>query len=157
MLSPWWPHIQNITEVLNLELYTIKVVKSTCNYWLNFVFSTSRDKNKSVTWYAPTRHPSGSQWPRMICSQPCDCWLPADDWWSPPDSNRIFFSYFYTNRMDTWLSCCYILSRCTLTSNQIFVATNYKWTRFVLQPVKICVYFNRGFLTIYKIPLMTPR
>ena len=46
--TPWRRHLQNITVFRNLELDTFRDVKSTGKYWLNFVFLTSRDTNKTV-------------------------------------------------------------------------------------------------------------
>ena len=41
-------HLQNFTGFRNLELDMLSDVKSTGEYWLIFVFLTSRDKNKTV-------------------------------------------------------------------------------------------------------------
>ena len=44
----WWCHIQNIMSFQNLESDTLSDVKSTSRNWLNFVFLTSQDKNKTL-------------------------------------------------------------------------------------------------------------
>ena len=59
----WRRHIRNITSFRNFESETLSDVKSMDKYWLNFVFLTSQDKNKTVQlWYGPPDIPRGVWW-----------------------------------------------------------------------------------------------
>ena len=74
---PWWRHVQNITRFRNIKLDTLRDVKTTSKYWLNFVFLTLRVKTKRQVLLRDTVHQTS------IGDSPLDMW------WTVLRNNKI--------------------------------------------------------------------
>ena len=79
---PWWRHIQNITRFRNIKLDTLRDVKTTGKYWLNFVFLTLRVKTKRQVLLRDTVHQTS------IGDSPLDMW------WTVLRNNKILSLYW---------------------------------------------------------------
>ena len=106
----WWRHIQNIMSFWNLEFDTLRDIKSMGKYWLNFVFLTSRDKNKTVVC------PAAPDSPQV--------------WWTVSRNNTVLslyvllsFNQWVTSSEPTYVFCP---QRLLLYSVEIFLL--HFWT-----------------------------
>ena len=78
---PRWRHIQNITKFWNLAMDTLRDVKSTGKFWLNFAVLISRDKNKTV-YLRDTDHQTPYHTATVLLSYYWDIYVRGHFFWT---------------------------------------------------------------------------
>ena len=104
------------------EVRHVKHVKSTGKYWLNFVFLTSRDKNKMCSYVIrSTRHPSQSQRPGPATTD-----SPREVWWTVSHNYTVLLLCGYSLKF----SCCiYFIHRVVVKFSYAWMDVQTKYRR----------------------------